>query len=394
MIPFDPLSPTTGNRLKADGPHILKDGGTGERWPVIDGIPYLRVGRDELVAHTLAAIDKGATEEALIGLLADQDDWWNGPAADPDSLHRLVADRTRATLREAVDLLGWGRVGDYFVNRWTDPTYLAGLSLLEAHWNEPACVFELACGIGHYLREMLRRGCKVAGGDVVFGKLWVARNWVVGPDAQLLCFDAASPHWPVPAASVDLALCNDAFYFLDDKARVLECLRHTAGEEGWLALSHIHNSGCPGFSAGKAVSASEIEELFPDGLVYDDAELTQALVEARAPHPREPNALKTCEAFSLVAGPGMRPAPRAVLDGITLPPADAHLRLNPLYVPDSGGGFAIRWPSERYEAEYADRVTYPLRSHGPDAIIWDGDLQAAEAERIRRREFVDLPERW
>ena len=393
MIPCDLLSPETGHPLKADGAHALRDVETGQRWPVIDGIPYLRTGRERLVEVVLEALDADREDEALILLLADQDDWWTGPPADPDDLRRLVAERETLTLREAVDLLGWGRVGDYFVNRWSDPTYLAGLSLLEAHWNAPACAFEFACGIGHYLRELQRRGVKVAGADVVFAKLWIARHWVVGAGAQFVCFDAASPHWPVAGSPVDLVICNDAFYFLDDKPGVLACLRKTAGEDGWLAVSHIHNSGRPGFSAGKAISSAEVEELFPDALVYDDAELTRALVEARAPQPQEPGRLKTCEAFSVVAGPGMRPAPRAVIDGLTLPPADARLPLNPLYVPDEDG-FAIRWPSERYEAEYAEQATYPLYSEGPQAIAWAGKPDAPEVERVRRREYVDLPERW
>ncbi|GEP01673.1 class I SAM-dependent methyltransferase [Methylobacterium haplocladii] len=394
MIPFDLLSPETGNPLEADGAHILRDAETGARWPVLDGIPYLRTNRGELIAATLAHIDAGDTDAALAGLLADQDDWWNGPPADPAALRALVADSRTATLREAVNGLGWGRVGDYFVNRWSDPTYLAGLTLLEAHWNEPACAFELACGIGHYLREMQARGVKVAGADVVFAKLWVARNWVVEKGAQLICFDASSPHWPIAEAPVDLVLCNDAFYFLDDKPGILACLRRTAGEDGWLAVSHIHNSGCPGFSAGKAVSAADIEELFPDGLVYDDAELTRALIEARAPTPRDPHELKACEAFSLVAGPGMRPAPRSVIDGITLPVAGTALRLNPLYKVDLSGAYVIRWPSERYAAEYAGRVTYPLHSDGPKTLDWEGGPQTPIAERVRRREYVDLPERW
>ena len=393
MIPFALLSPETGRPLKADGRHALRDAGDGTRWPVIDGIPYLRTGRADLVAATLARLDAGRRDEALAGLLADQDDWWTGPPADPDALRDLVANAGRLTLREAVTRLGWGRVGDYFVNRWSDPTYLAGLTLLEAHWNDPLCAFELACGIGHYLRELSGRGVKVAGADVVFAKLWVARHWVVGRDAQFVCFDAASPHWPIADAPVDLALCNDAFYFLDDKPGVLASLRQTAGDDGWLAVSHIHNSGRPGFSAGKAMSAGDIEELFPDGLVYDDAELTRALVEARAPQPREPASLQRCEAFSLVAGPGMRPAPRPVVDGITLPLAGSALRLNPLYEPDGNGAYAIRWPSERYEAEYAERVTYPAHSEGPKTLDWTGG-DASATERVRRREFVDLPERW
>ena len=187
--------------------------------------------------------------------------------------------------------------------------------------------------------------------------------------------------------------CNDAFYFLDDKAALLENLRLNAGDDGWLALSHIHNSDCPGFSAGRAVTAEEIAELFPDALVYDDAELTRALVEARAPVPQEPAALRSCEAFSVVAGPGMRPAPRAVVDGLTLPKAGTVVRLNPLYRP-GGDGYAIRWPSERYEAEYAPRATYPMRSPGPAQTTFDGRIDGSETQRVRAREFVDLPERW
>lgn len=393
MIPFVLHSPATGNALEAEGDHTLRDTETGARWPVVDGIPYLRTNREALVEEVLVYLDAGDARTALLCLLADRDDWWTGPPADPDSLRDLVARRDKVTLREAVYKLGWGDVGDYFVNRWTDPTYLAGLSLLEAHWNEPATVFELTCGTGTYLREMQLRGVKVAGSDVVFAKLWLARNLVLEPKAQLVCFDATSPHWPIADSPVDLAVCNDAFYFLDDKPGVLECLRRTAGEEGWLAVSHIHNSERPGFAGGKAVSAGEIEELFPDGLVYDDQDLTQALVEARAPHPRDPGELKGCEAFSLVAGPGMRPAPRAVVNGLSLPKAGATLRLNPLYRPDGNGAFEIAWPSEFYATEYAARVTYPMHSEGPKSIPWEG-VDDPLIERVRRREFVSLPERW
>lgn len=393
MIPFELLSPLTGEPLRPDTPHSLRDATTGDRWPVIDGIPYLRINRDDLVELTLKLLDANDRELALEGLLADQDDWWTGPPADPIDLHALVRDRGKLTLHDAVERLGWGRVGDYFLHRWTDPTYLAGLTLLEAHWNDPNCVFEFACGIGHYLREFQDRGAKVAGGDVVFAKLWVARHWLLDARAQLVCFDAASPHWPIAGSPVDLVVCNDAFYFLDDKAGVLDCLRKNAGDDGWLVISHIHNSAKPGFSAGRAVSAAEIDDFFPDGLVYDDDELTQALVEGRAPSPRAAAELTGAEAFSVVAGPGMRPAPRKVVDGITLPREGTHLRLNPLYE-RVGDSYAIVWPSERYEAEYAARATYPTSSAGPEVLDWIGGEASPFTDRVRRREFVDLPERW
>jgi hypothetical protein len=387
VIPFPLLSPVTGARLERDGPHSLAGSG-GERWPVIDKIPYLRVGREALVQRALAALDAGDVEDATVVLLADQDDWWQGPPADPEKLRDLVRHRDAWNLRSAVDALGWGRVGDYFLHRWSDPTFVAGLALLEAHWNTPKCVFELACGIGHYLRELQLRDFRVAGGDVVFSKLWVARHWVLGPKAQLVCFDAAAG-WVIEGAPADLAMCHDAFYFLEPKDEILACLRKTAGEEGWLAVSHIHNRDNPGFSAGKAMSADEIDELFPDALVYDDAELTRAVVETRAPAPARAADLRGVEAFSVVFGPGVRPAPRPLRDGLTLPLAGRELRRNPLYHHE-GEAFRIRWPSDRYREEYAARATYPETTQAPRQASAGPETEGF----ARRRELLDLPERW
>jgi len=377
------VSPVTGAPLTADTPHSLV-GEAGERWPVVDGIPYLRVRRDDLVRDVLALLDVDEVEAALVRLLADQDDWWTGPPANEAGLSRLVRERDRLTLREAVDLLGWGRVGDYFVHRWSDPTYLAGLALMEAHWTGPKRVFELACGIGHFMRELQNRGCAVAGGDVVFAKLWVAQAWVLAGPAPLVCFDAGAG-WPIADASFDLVACHDAFYFMEPKAGILAALRRMASPAGWLAVAHVHNSERAGFSAGRAVTADQIAALFPDGIVYDDAELTRALVEARAPVPQPPERLRAVEAFSVACGPGLARAPRILDDGLTLPPSGARLRRNPLYREGR-----IAWPSERYEAEYAPRATYPARTDAPERAM-SGPAVAVWA---RRRELVDLPERW
>ena len=75
MIPFGLLSPITGGRLEADTRHSLADG-NDERWPVIDGIPYLRTGRDSLRREALDHLDRGDREGALVLLLGDQDGWW------------------------------------------------------------------------------------------------------------------------------------------------------------------------------------------------------------------------------------------------------------------------------------------------------------------------------
>jgi 2-polyprenyl-3-methyl-5-hydroxy-6-metoxy-1,4-benzoquinol methylase len=368
--------------LGADTPHSVRDA-EGRRWPAPDSIPFLRAGREPLAREALARLDAGDREGALVLLLADQDDWWRGPVAEPQDLRELVRLRDRLTLREAMQRLAWGPVADYFAHRWSDPTFLAGLALVEAHWTAPCNAFELACGIGHHLRELSRRGVAATGADVVFAKLWLARHWVA-PGARLLCLDAAQP-WPL-ASRFDLVACHDAFYFLEPKAAILARLRGllTPGR-GVLAIGHVHNSEWPNLSAGAAVSATEMAGLLPDALLYDDAELTRALAGRRAPRHAPPKSLRQAEAFAAIAGPGLTPA-RAVTGLLALPPAGAPLRRNPLYGEDG----RIAWPSERYGHEYGPRATYPPGTSVPERAV----LDERTTEAARRRELLDLPERW
>ncbi|MBP0445878.1 methyltransferase domain-containing protein [Roseomonas sp. SSH11] len=369
--------------MTPDTPHSVRDA-AGRRWPVIDGIVFARASRPELAGEALARLDKGDRDGALVQLLADQDDWWRGPTADEAALRALVRDRAALTLREAMAHLAWGPVGDYFAHRWSDPTFLAGLALMEAHWTAPRSSFELACGIGHYLRALLQRGVACTGADVVFAKLWVARHWVA-PAAELVCLDAALAPWPVAEdARFDLVACHDAFYFLEPKGAILARLRRLAGDAGWLAIAHVHNRDWPNLSAGAAVTAEELAALFPDGRVYDDAELTRAALEQRVPQSAPPTALMGAEAFSVAAGPGLLPA-QAVTGRLALPPEGVALRRNPLL--HEG---VIAWPSERYAREYGPRATYPAASDAPERAL----SGAATAHWALRRELLDLPERW
>ncbi len=376
-------SPTTGRPLHADTAYSLTDG-VG-RWPVIDAIPFLRAGREALAGDALRCLDRGDRDGALVLLLADQDDWWRGGPADPDALRDLVANADALTLRQAMDRLGWGPVGLYFAHRWSDPTFVAGLALVEAHWNAPVRAFELGCGIGHHLRALARTGVAVSGADVVFAKLWVARHFVV-PDADLVCFDAAEP-WPNDGAVVDLVICHDAFYFLRPKPMIAGRLRAMAGSDGMLAIGHVHNLNQPNHSAGEAVTTDELDALFPGATIYDDAELTRAAVEARVPVVVNRRALGGVEAFSLVAGAvPSAGVPRRVEGVLACAPPGTRLRRNPLYAEDG----SVRFPSERYALEYGKRATYGSRTDCPPTAICDATM----LDWVRRRELVDLPDRW
>jgi SAM-dependent methyltransferase len=369
-------SPASGLPLHHDTPHSLSDG--TERWPIVEGIPFLRINRRALADAALAALDAGQEFEAAVVLLADQDDWARTAVPSEDARRSVLRQAGALSFRAAMDILKFGPVGTYFAHRWSDPTFLSGLALAEAH-RAPGSVFELACGAGHFLREFGRSHALVAGGDIVFAKLWLARQYVAR-DAGLICFDAAAP-WPFADASFGTVFCHDAFYFLPEKPHVAAEMRRVAA--GPVLVGHAHNALVDNLSAGSPLSPAEYAALFGGATVYDDRELTAALVDARAPRAEPASVLGTAPAVSMAVDAGL---PRAVVGGVAMPPAGAVLRRNPLYDWDR-----VRWPSERYEREYAALATYPMEAEGPESAV-AGD--PAVEHLVRRRILLDLPPAW
>ena len=381
-------SPETGHTLQTDTPHSLSDG--AKRWPVVEGIPFLRTGREELRAEVLAALDAGDERMALVELLRDQDDWAPDPPPGRESIEALL-DGTPA-LREAMVLLGFGPVADYFTYRLSDPTYLAGLALVAAHWNTPRTSFELACGIGHYSRELTRRGVETAGGDVVFAKLWLARRYIT-PETRLVCFDAATT-FPLPSGAADLTLCQDAFYFLPEKAHVARELLRVAGD-GVVLVGHAHNAAVENHSSGAPLMPKGYADLFPDPLLYGDADLTEAFFTGEPPEPKSAGDLRESEAVCLASGGESR----TLAPDLTLPPAGTPLYPNPLYEIAEGepACLRLRWPSGRYREEYAPRSSYlPEEASIPRETLHRAASGAVgsdpEVNRLaRQRLLLDLP---
>jgi SAM-dependent methyltransferase len=369
-------SPVTGRVLTPAADWLAAE---GERWPVVDGIAFLRADRRGLADAALACLDAGDRDGALVLLLGDQDGWVRTPPPSEEARRDLLARRDSLNFRDAMEKLAFGPVGTYFAHRWSDPTFLSGLALAQSYWGAPRTVLELACGAGHFLRAFAGHAAEVVGGDLVFAKLWLARHWIA-PQATLVCFDAAAP-WPFADSAADLLFCHDAFYFLPNKPAVAAEMQRVGSR---ILIGHIHNALVDNLSAGEPLEPGSYAALFVAPDLFDDRELTAALVAARVPQAATAPDLATAPAVALAAGSG---APGVAAGPLTMPPAGTMLRRNPLYV-----GGEIRWPSERYATEYGPLVTYPPRSDAPDTAI--AGQNAAIDALARRRALLDLPERW
>ena len=93
------VSPLNGRSLTPVDDDLLDDGEV--LWPVVEGIPFLRLGRDRLRRDAVEAINEGRKDDALVLLLQDQDDF--SPTEPPSrrAVEGLLAD-DQATFRSAM----------------------------------------------------------------------------------------------------------------------------------------------------------------------------------------------------------------------------------------------------------------------------------------------------
>ena len=410
------LDPISGRPLVQMSRQVLSDGDS--RWPVLDGIAYLRTGLAgpsravELRQAALAAIDAGDERTALALLLTDQDS--HAPLPAPSTAAALaVVDAVRAqqaTLRGAMRALNFGPVADYFAHRTSTPTFLSGLALLAHAGRPPGAVVEMACGIGHFLRELSAHGVPALGVDLVFAKLWLARRFVA-TDSMLVCADAS--HVPFVCPPATTVFCHDAFYFFADKAQSAQCWMQLAGDGGSVLVGHAHSALVAQSVAGSPLTPAGYAALLPGCAMFDDAELTtSALACERAPR-RNIDALGAADAVAMVWHGSPQGPQQVPLEGsqcgsqdgshdawwpaILQPPAATPLRLNPL-LGTRNGCADPQWPSPRFAAEYAPQAGYlggPMPSPQLIARAAHGMHDDVEiAALARRRVLVDVPERW
>ncbi len=294
------LDPDSGRPLRPDGAWALTDGST--RWPVVEGIPFLRPGRDGLRRGALERLEAGDGRGALALLLADQDDYARIAPPDGPGLLALIdaADDGSATLREAMASLNFGPVADYFAYRWSSPTYLSGLALLDRR------VPGGGDGAGGGLRDRPLPPRPGGAGRPLPGPRCGLRQALAGPAIRgargvpWICGDAARGLPVGPVAGLAVAFCHDAFYFLPEKARVVAGLRRAVGPAGAILIGHAHNSAFDhGGVAGEPRTPAEYAALLPGCLLFDDAELARSAWSGLPAPGRTADDLAAVEAVAL-----------------------------------------------------------------------------------------------
>ena len=382
--------------------------GGGAEWPMFNGLPFLRVRRDELRTEVVRAFrawadgcDPHGCEIGKRLLLADRDDFAPGAPASTDE---IITAEAAPSFRVSMATLGYGPVAHYFAHRAAVPTFLSGLSLLALAPPHAGGVLELCCGTGHFLRHLGGRRGPLAGSDVVFSKLWLAQTYLQ-PDIAYVCCDASAAPVPLPDAETPRTVfCHDALYFLPDKLHVLREMKRLAGPGGCVLAGHAHNSSADhGDVAGTPKTPAEYLALFeqagmPAPDLYDDAELAESCLSHAKPQARSADELAGCEAIAAVW-----PGGRDYWDpALTLPAPGTPLSPNPLQV-EENGTLRPDWPMPRFAEEYKT-ATYLTHRIAPDERpVLDAarreplpfDPADAVQERLaRRRVLLDVPEGW
>ena len=369
------ISPHNGNLLTPHAPNLLSDGEL--RWPVVEGIAYLRP-KHSVREAAVALLQKNRTQEALTILLQDQDPFAPLPPPSTETTRELIDDPT-ISLRTALQMLNYGPVADYFAHRWATPTFLSGLALLQLTAQAQRPVVEIACGMGHFLRTLRANGVATVGVDLVFSKLWLARRYL-GTKGTLVCGDTNA--LPLRSQQPTTVFCHDAFYFFENKEAVLLALRRLAAG-GPLALGHVHTDAVDHGVAGTLRSAKAYGRMANDPVqFYDDRALTTAWLRQQAPSTQAIDELREAEAVAWIEGEvNSLPFP---LDCPACP-----LSRNPLLAPDG----SVQWPTERFRDEYEADASYLRESTLPDD---NGEaLEAGERARLfRNRILLDLPPAW
>jgi uncharacterized protein YbaR (Trm112 family) len=364
-------------------------------FPIVDGIPVL-IASDTVrrAMHLLEAGQGDAALHVLLGLEDERIDRFRAFAADPGAM----------TYREGVRILSVDAEAEYFVYRFSDPTFRVGRAVVQAcgpMMGREGRYIDLCGGSGHLTRSMISNQPAVLA-DVFFWKLWLAKQFVA-PDCEPICCDANSP-LPFARSTFSMVVLSDAFPYLWHKRLVADDMMRLAGPDGVVVMPHLHSSLGWNYTAGMPLTPAAYRDLLEPQhprLFRDSALLDQVLdgyIDLTASTP--PEALAGEPALVIVASRDERVFRRVPLPQFT-PPPDTVI-VNPLYRVEVQGvesTLALTFPTDEYADEFAAATRYlPDRITLPGDVTSGLDRGAIGAERYddlcRRLVFISVPERY
>jgi uncharacterized protein YbaR (Trm112 family) len=364
-------------------------------FPVVHGIPVL-IASDP-VRSAMHLLEAGRGDQALHALLGLEGERLA-------RFRRFTADPGAMTYREGLTILSVDAEAEYFVYRFSDPTFRVGRAVVQAcgpMMGREGRYIDVCGGSGHLTRSMISDQPAVLA-DVFFWKLWLAKQFVA-PDCEAVCCDANNP-LPFARDTFSMVVLSDAFPYLWHKRLAADELMRLAGPDGVVVMPHLHSARGWNYTAGMPLTPAAYRDLLEPlqpRLYRDSALLNQVLdgyLDLTAHEP--PEALDGEPALVIVASRDPR-----VFRKVSLPfvlPAPDTLIVNPLYRVDVRGGqsvLTLTFPTPEYADEFKAVTRYL-----PGQVTVAGDVTNGidrgtigtepYEDLCRRLVFISAPEHY
>lgn len=394
-------------------------------FPVVAGIPVLIA--DEATRDAMHALEAGRRDDALHMLLGLH-------GARLQIFRRLTAAASRPTYRELLPVLCVDAEADYFLYRFSDPTYVLVESLLDALGRSrhpgaaadpanpvgpqkhggagapdrpdrdavsPRRALDLCGGSGHLTRVLLRQpacaGTVLA--DVHFWKLWLAAR-IVAPDCEPVCCDANSP-LPFADRLFSTVLLSDAFPYIWHKRLLAGEMQRVATGDGVILMPHLHSAHGENYSAGDTLSPTAYANLFTtlEPRLFDDRKLLDGVLAERVLDLANDVSPPECGDTPSITLLATRGAPLYRRHDV-LEPGNVNdvLTVNPLYRVDYHNGVSrltLTFPTPEYEEEFGLAKRYLPASLAVEADLREAttpaDVGSPYGDLRRRRVLIDAP---
>ena len=397
--------PFCGTRLALVDNHALqRDGGRIEAgvlgceccaFPIVAGIPVLIANDTTRKAMHLLEAGQG---DAALHVLLDLDD------ERAAAFRHFIADADAMTYREGVRILSVDAEAEYFVYRFSDPTFRVGRAVVQAcgpMMQRSGRYIDLCGGSGHLTRSMISDQPAVLA-DVYFWKLWLAKQFVA-PNCEPICCDANNP-LPFARDTFSMVVLSDAFPYLWHKRLVTEEMMRLSGATGVVVMPHLHSSLGWNYTAGMPLTPSAYRDLLEpqNPKLYRDSSLLNQVLDGYLDLTSHelPERLEGEPALVIVASRDESVFRRVELPSVL--PAPDTVVVNPLYrvdVRDGESVLTLSFPTQDYADEF-----HAVKRYLPETLALPGDVSkgvrrevigaARFDELCHRLVFLAVPERY